>query len=148
MFRYFLTLILIVSIAASPMFGEALLSRSQSETTREASLSPQAIPVFNFLKAAETGDVELYKSTLSQKALNDLEASGMMAAGEANFAAFMKENRKLWFKELEELKLSSLQYVYKGKKRSGRVLIFNHGQKLSEVLVVLEKGHWKIHTKE
>ena len=146
MFRYFLPLALIISISAVPGYGETFLSRGQSEAPQEVSLSPQAIIVYKFLRAAEIGDVELYKSTVSIKALKGLESWGITAADEANFITFMKANRRFWFRELEGVKLDSLRYVYKGNKGSGKVLIFKRRKKLSEVLVVLENGAWKITT--
>jgi hypothetical protein len=130
----------VLLIFCFPLVNGSQISKAnrQSQSDYLSSIPPQAVPVYQLLKATETSDVGLFKSVWYSGTLKMWDAWGVK-----DYRAYLKEYRKYWRKELGRYNLKDLQYRYEGDKSSG--IIYIHSKKGRESLfVIIENGMWKV----
>lgn len=105
--------------------------------TPQATIAPQAVPVFNLFKAIKTGDIDLLKSVFSATVYKELDRTDW------------KDNLRLYRAEMKKqfgvIRLDELRFEYKGKGEFGQVFVIQNQKKHDVPLnVILEKNVWKL----
>jgi hypothetical protein len=141
MLKFSLAISLTFLLLVQPSVADA--QRNKAKPNRKpnpvaSSIPPQAVPIYNLLKAAEMSDVALFKSSWSADTLNMWDAWGV-----TDYKTYLLEYRRYWREELGTYRLKDLRFVFTGDDSSGVVDILNKGEKRSGLFVVRENGVWK-----
>jgi len=111
----------------------------QSEAEYLSSIPPQAVPVYNMLKATETLDAGLFKCVWYSGTLEMWSSWGVK-----DYEATVREWRKSWRKELGRYDLRNVRYRYEGDDSRGIVNIIYKGKEHDGLFVIREDGVWKL----
>jgi|SRR6185437_16266161 len=142
--RSYLGYIFVVTTLLSLCAAEVIAQQNskakrQSEGEYLASIPPQAVPVYNMLKATETFDARLFKSVWCSGTLKMWSAWGVK-----DYEATVREWHRAYRKTYGKYDLRSLTYSYQGDESSGIVTIAYHGKERDGLIVVREAGAWKL----
>jgi hypothetical protein len=134
---------LIACALAVLLFSTANFVSSKTQSTRTKSntpsaILPQAVPVYNLLKAIETNDFDLYRSVWS---LEELKRSP-----ERYDKRNWQETRasELEFFQTDGIKLNKLKFTFKGNASSEVVSVRRRGLQPVIYYVIKENGKWKL----
>jgi len=142
--RFYLRHIFVVTILLSLCAAEVIAqqdskAKEQSEAEYLSSIPPQAVPVYNLLKATETLDAALFKSVWCSATLKLWSAWGVKDY-EATVRKWHQASRKTYGKYDPR----ALTYSYQGDESSGIVTVVHHGKERDGLIVVREAGAWKL----
>jgi hypothetical protein len=142
--RFYLRYVLVSTIllflcAAEVIAQKNSKAKAQSEADYLASIPPQAVPVYNMLKATETFDAKLFKSVWCSGTLKVWSAWGVK-----DYEATVRKWHKAYRKTYGKYDLRALTYSYQGDESSGIVTIIHQGKERDGLIVVREAGAWKL----
>ena len=138
--RYIFVSTMLLSLCAAEVIAQQpSKAKALSEAGYLSSIPPQAVPVYNLMKATETFDARLFKSVWCSGTLKMWSAWGV-----TDYAATVREWHKAYRKIYGKYDLRSLTYSYQGDESSGIVTIAYHGKERDALIVVREAGAWKL----
>ena len=133
------TLTLLALCMAETSGFQSSKAKFQSEAEYLSTIPPQAVPVYNLLKATETLNAALFKSVWYSGTLKVWDAVGVK-----DYQATVREWRKAWRKELGRYNLRDLRYRYEGDELSGIIHIIHRDKERDGLFVIRENGVWKV----
>ena len=138
--KYIVATSILLSLCMAEVNGfQGSKAKAQSEAEYLSNIPPQAVPVYNMLKATETLDAVLFKSVWYSGTLKLWDAWGVK-----DYQTTVRAWRKSWRKELGRYKLKDLRYRYQGDESTGIIHIIHKGKERDGLFVILENGVWKV----